>query len=137
MQHRAFTLGFTLLLVGFSSSLLAQKKQEYRAVVNELDQKILGSIANKLPLKIAVVPFTASTPTVQNRFGEYLTESVTGKLLEKPNQFKVFERSRLDAIFKENELMLSGMMNTAEAMKIGKLLSVDALFSGTYTQLKS
>jgi TolB-like protein len=137
MQHRAFTLGFTLLLVGFSSSLLAQKKQEYRAVVNELDQKIQGSIANKLPLKIAVVPFTASTPTVQNRFGEYLTESVTGKLLEKPNQFKVFERSRLDAIFKENELMLSGMMNTAEAMKIGKLLSVDALFSGTYTQLKS
>jgi TolB-like protein len=137
MQHRAFTLGFTLLLVGFSLNLAAQKKQEYRAVVNELDLKIQGSIANKLPLKIAVVPFTASTPTVQNRFGEYLTESVTGKLLENPNQFKVFERSRLDAIFKENELMLSGMVNTAEAMKIGKLLSVDALFSGTYTQLKS
>lgn len=134
MRHRIFLY---TLLVGLTYGSLAQKKQEYRAVVSELDQKIQGSVANKLPLKIAVVPFRSSTPTVQNRFGEYLTESVTGKLLEKPNQFKVFERSRLDAIFKENELMLSGMMNTAEAMKIGQLLSVDALFSGTYTQLKS
>jgi TolB-like protein len=127
----------TLLLVGCLLNSQAQKKQEYRAVINELDLKIQVSAANKVPLKIAVVPFMSSTPTVQNRFGEYLTESITGKLLEKPNQFKVFERSRLDVIFKENELMVSGMMNTAEAMKIGKLLSVDALFSGTYTQLKS
>jgi TolB-like protein len=127
----------TLLFVGLSFGTWAQKKQEYRAVVEELHQRIEISVANKLPLKIAVVPFKSSTPTVQNRFGEYLTESITGKLLEKPNQFKVFERSRLDVILKENELMVSGMMNTAEAMKIGKLLSVDALFSGTYTQLKS
>ena len=138
MQHRIFYSILILVLVGFASAdSLAQKKQEYRAVVNELDQRIQNSAAGKIPLKIAVVPFTGSTPGTQNRFGEYLTESITGKLLEKPNQFKVFERSRLDAIFKENELMVSGMMKTADAMKIGQLLSVDALFSGTYTKLKS
>lgn len=134
MQCRIYPL---LFLVCLSFLLPAQKKQDYRTVVNELYQKIETSATNRLPLKIAVVPFTSSSPTQQNRFGEYITESVTGKLLEKPQQFKVFERSRLDAIFKENELMVSGMMNTAEAIKIGKLLSVDALFSGTYTQLKS
>ena len=137
MQSRVFISWLIPVLVSFNYFLTAQKKQEYRAVVNELYQKIETSAANKAPLKIAVVPFTSSSPTLENKFGEYLTESTTGKLLEKPHQFKVFERSRLDAIFKENELMVSGMMNAAEAIKIGKLLSVDALFSGTYTKLKS
>lgn len=115
----------------------AQKKKDYTVVVAELTKRLETSAASKVPLRIAVVPFTSSVPDGQNKFGEYLTESVTGKLLEKPNQFKVFERSRLDAIFKENELMVSGMMKTSEAMKIGQLLSVDALFSGTYIKLKS
>ncbi len=33
--------------------------------------------------------------------------------------------------------MLSGLMKPSEALKIGQLLPIDALFSGTYTKLKT
>src|SRR5690606_33428106 len=53
------------------------------------------------------------------------------------DHLKLFERKRIDAILKENEFMLSGMIKASEAIKIGELLPIDALFSGTYTKLKN
>src|SRR6267154_5888712 len=115
----------------------AQKAKEHSEVVAELVEKI-ESIKPAGQFRIAVVPFVSSNPADASKaFGEYLTESITGKLSEKPQAFKVFERQRLDAVFKENELMLSGMMKPSEALKIGQLLPLDALFSGTYTKLKT
>jgi len=116
----------------------AQKTQEHSQVVAELVQKIEISVPAGKQFRIAVVPFVSSNPAETSKaFGEYLTESISGKLSEKPQAFKVLERQRLDAVFKENELMLSGMMKPSEALKIGQLLPLDALFSGTYTKLKT
>lgn len=116
----------------------AQKAKEHSEVVAELVEKIESIRPTGKQLRIAVVPFVCSNPADASKaFGEYLTESITGKLSEKPQAFKVFERQRLDAVFKENELMLSGMMKPSEALKIGQLLPLDALFSGTYTKLKT
>ena len=116
----------------------AQKAKEHAEIVTELVEKIESIKPAGKPFRIAVVPFVSSNPAETSKaFGEYLTESITGKLSEKPQAFKVFERQRLDAVFKENELMLSGMMKPSEALKIGQLLPLDALFSGTYTKLKT
>jgi TolB-like protein len=116
----------------------AQKVKEHSEVITELVEKIEGIKPVGKQFRIAVVPFVCSNPADASKaFGEYLTESITGKLSEKPQVFKVFERQRLDAVFKENELMLSGMMKPSEALKIGQLLPLDALFSGTYTKLKT
>ena len=127
-----------LILILTFTFAKAQKTQEHSQVVAELVEKIESIIPAGKPFRIAVVPFVCSNPAETSKaFGEYLTESITGKLLEKPQSFKVFERQRLDAVFKENELMLSGMMKPSEALKIGQLLPIDALFSGTYTKLKT
>src|SRR5882762_3331841 len=116
----------------------AQKAKEHSEVVAELVEKIESIKPAGKQFRIAVVPFVCSNPADASKaFGEYLTESITGKLSEKPQAFKVFERQRLDAVFKENELMVSGMMKPSEALKIGQLLPLDALFSGTYTKLKT
>jgi TolB-like protein len=117
----------------------SQKARDYSQIVNELVAQIEEANTTSKALRIAVVPFipSAATPDEPKAFGEYLTESINGKLSEKPHLYKVFERKRLDAIFKENQLMLSGMMKPSEALKIGELLSIDAVFSGTYTKLKS
>lgn len=118
--------------------MYAQKAKDYTEITSELIQKIEDAHIASKQLRIAVVPFVPSNSEETSKaFGDYLTESVTGKLSEKPQKFKVFERQRLDAVFKENELMLSGMMKPSEALKIGQLLPIDALFSGTYTKLKS
>jgi TolB-like protein len=127
-----------LLMFCFSAATYAQKVQEHSQVVAELVQKLESTVPAGKPFRIAVVPFVSSNSAETSKaFGEYLTESISGKLSEKPQAFKVLERQRLDAVFKENELMLSGMMKPNEALKIGQLLPLDALFSGTYTKLKT
>jgi len=129
---------YSIILIYFPVSLLAQKAKDYSEVVAELVQKVEAAHVNAAPIRIAVVPFVPSNSEQTSKvFGDYLTESITGKLSETPQKFKVFERQRLDAVFKEHELELSGMMKPSEALKIGQLLPIDALFSGTYTKLKT
>ena len=117
----------------------AQKSKTQAKAVDDLVTRLSAVRLPSQPTRLAIVPFISSSPSsdAKNTFGEYLTELVIGKIDQDANQFKLFERSRLDAIFKENELMLSGMMNPSEAIRIGQLLPIDALFSGTYTKLKS
>jgi TolB-like protein len=92
-----------------------------------------------VPQKLAVVPFTATASTVQQSqaFGEYLTETIIGLLSGHPEKLKLFERTRMDAILKEHEFILTDLMKPAAALKIGQLAPIDALLSGTYTKLKS
>jgi TolB-like protein len=120
-------------------TLNAQKPKSYAAVTDELGQKIISAPAQKSVQSLAVVPFTATTSTIQESkaFGEYLTETIIGKLSGHPEKLKLFERTRMDAILKEQEFILTDLMKPAAALKIGQLAPIDALLSGTYTKLKS
>jgi TolB-like protein len=128
---------FLVFVLVFPS--VAQKTKDQIAVATELAQKINSASFSKNPVRLAIVTFVPvqGNASAINTYGEYLTESIIGKLSEHSDKIKLFERKRLDAILKENELMLSGMMKPSEALKIGELLPIDALFSGTYTKLKS
>jgi TolB-like protein len=129
---------YSIILLYFPASLFAQKAKDYTEIVSELVQKVEAAHVTAIPTRIAVVSFAPSNSEEASKaFGDYLTESITGKLSVTPQKFKVFERQRLDAVFKELELELSGMMKPSEALKIGQLLPIDALFSGTYTKLKT
>lgn len=130
------------LLTGFlflCFTALAQKTKDHTVVVAEIADKIRSANFGKVQVRLAVVTFVpiqnkANDP---NTFGEYVTESIIGKISTNTDKFKLFERKRVDAILKENEFMLSGMIKANEAIKIGELLPIDALFSGTYTRLKN
>jgi TolB-like protein len=130
---------FALLLFISSLTLHAQKPKSYPAVTQELTQKIVIAPSAVVPQKLAVVPFTATASTVQQSqaFGEYLTETIIGLLSGHPEKLKLFERTRMDAILKEHEFILTDLMKPAAALKIGQLAPIDALLSGTYTKLKS
>ncbi len=47
--------------------------------------------------------------------------------------FNIVERSRLEQIFKEQNLQMSGAIDDNQAVEIGKLLGIDALISGSVT----
>lgn len=130
---------FVLLLLAGSATLQAQKPKSYPAITQELAQKIVASPGGILPQKLAVVPFTATTSSTEQSpaFGEYLTETILGLLSGHPEKLKLFERTRMDAILKEHEFILTDLMKPAAALKIGQLAPIDALLSGTYTKLKS
>jgi TolB-like protein len=132
-------ISIALLLFFCSLTLQAQKKKSYAAVTQELTQKIVEAPSVVLPQKLAVVPFTATASSVETSqaFGEYLTETMIGLLSGHPEKLKLFERTRMDAILKEHEFILTDLMKPAAALKIGQLAPIDALLSGTYTKLKS
>jgi TolB-like protein len=127
------------LLITLPVATWAQKSRSYTAVTAELSQKIVDAPAVRLPQNLAVVPFTATPSSTQQSkaFGEYLTETILGSLSGHPQKLKLFERTRMDAILKEHEFILTDLMKPAAALKIGQLAPIDALLSGTYTKLKS
>jgi len=137
-------------LILLSPSLFAQKAKSYFAVTDELSSKIIATVPSGKSLHVAVVPFvaTAASPEKGTAFGEYITETIIGSLTGspsrstsaeqgQPDKIKVFERTRLDAVLKEQQFILTDLMNPAAALKIGQLVPIDALLSGTYTKLKS
>lgn len=128
-----------LLLIMLPISLHAQKPRSYAAVTTELSQKIVDAPSPRVPQNLAVVPFTATASSAQQSkaFGEYLTETIIGSISGHPAKLKLFERTRMDAILKEHEFILTDLMKPAAALKIGQLAPIDALLSGTYTKLKS
>lgn len=128
-----------LLLIQLPLSLQAQKPRSYAAVTTELSQKIIEAPSVRVPQSLAVVPFnaTASSAEQSTAFGEYLTETIIGSISGHPDKLKLFERTRMDAILKEHEFILTDLMKPAAALKIGQLAPIDALLSGTYTKLKS
>ena len=136
MPKIGFTLSFIIIL---PLALQAQKPKSYASVTAELSQKIIDAPSARMPQSLAVVPFTATASSAEQSkaFGEYLTETIIGSIAGHPEKLKLFERTRMDAILKEHEFILTDLMKPAAALKIGQLAPIDALLSGTYTKLKS
>ncbi|TXH28239.1 MAG: hypothetical protein E6Q96_05395 [Cyclobacteriaceae bacterium] len=127
-----------LTIITLALQAQAQKPKSYPAVTQELATKIIAAPAPKAPQSLAVVPFTATPSSQQSKaFGEYLTETIIGSISGHPDKLKLFERTRMDAILKEHEFILTDLMKPAAALKIGQLAPIDAILSGTYTKLKS
>ena len=130
---------YVVLLICLCSTAVAQKPKNYTDVTQELADKIIAAQAAIEPTQLAVVPFAATHSSTQSsiQFGEYLTETIIGLLTGHPQKIKLFERTRMDAVLKEQEFILSDLMKPAAALKIGQLIPIDVILSGTYTKLKS
>src|SRR4051812_38593573 len=114
-------LKWILFFVTVVTCTYAQKAKDYSAVINELADKLQAAHLSEQPIRLAVVPLSNTQSSYSNRFGEYVTESLISKLSDQPAKYKIFERKRLDAILKEDELILSDLMLPEAAQKIGKL----------------
>jgi PBP1b-binding outer membrane lipoprotein LpoB len=98
----------------------------------------IDSISKVHALRLGILPFVSTIEPVDtaNEFGKYVAEKLTSRIGSSIQRIKMYERTRLDAIFKENSLSLSGMINENDAMKIGELIPIDFLFTGTFTVLR-
>jgi TolB-like protein len=133
-----FTSGFLLSSVDARNS---RKNQNVAVTLDECVAELLSrsvSLSSRDVIRIAVLPFipTQKEYLSDNQFGGYFTEVLTSKLSTQ-KQFRVFERSRLDAITKELTLNVSGLINENQAKKIGELAPIDYILTGTYTKMKS
>jgi TolB-like protein len=79
--------------------------------------------------RIAVLEFTDLQGQVTN-FGRYLSEELITRLYDS-SKFKVVERQLLNKVIAEQKLSLTGVVDPASARKLGSVLGVDAIVSGT------
>ena len=96
------------------------------------------SFSQELP-RIAVMGITSTAPGYIWRSDSSLaagaTDLMVNALLE-ANRFRVFERSKLDAILQEQNFQhFSGLVDQTTAVKLGKMIGVDAILTGSITNI--
>ncbi len=101
--------------------------------VAELSKQISDGLTENQKRTIAVVEFVDLKGNVTD-FGRFLAEELITRLYQ-TKKFKVIERQLLNKIVTEQKLSLTGMIDQTSAQKLGRLLGVDAIATGTVTDL--
>ncbi len=139
-----FILTFVMLILSsfaFScSSQVPAMAQNRKAAQESLDSQleslsdqIVVSLSQKQKSKIAIIEFSDLQGNVTN-FGRYLAEELITRLYL-TNKFEVIERQLLNKVLQEHQLNLSGLIDVNSAQELGRILGVDAIASGSVTDL--
>ncbi|MGC8596105.1 MAG: FlgO family outer membrane protein [Candidatus Kryptoniota bacterium] len=128
---KKFMVSPVLFTLFITASVFAQGSLDQR--VAELSQQIAKEMKDYQKTTIAVVQFTDLDGNVTD-FGKYLAEELITRLFQ-TKMFKVIERQLLNKVIAEQKLSLTGMIDPNSAKQLGKLLGVDAICSGTITDL--
>lgn len=111
----------------------AETPEQLNAKIDELTNQIIKNMTQKKKSKIAVIEFTDLNKKVTD-FGRFLSEKLITKLFL-TGSFLVIERNQLEKVMSEHKLNLSGTVDPASAKRLGKILGVDAIATGTITDM--
>lgn len=136
--RKGFLLFFFLLVTGCVSTAQKANDQEERSrqldkALNGLTSQIVKSIRGTGRKKIAIIEFSDLDGNV-TQFGQFLAEELITRLFTS-KKFEVIERQLLNKVLEEHKLSLSGLVDPSSARELGRLLGVDAIVSGTITDL--
>lgn len=103
-----------------------------RAIANLTDQ-IISSMIAKGKTKVVVIEFSDLQGNIL-KFGKYLSEELITRLFM-TQKFDVIERRLLNKVLDEQKISLSGLIDSNSIRELGKILGVDAIVTGTITDL--
>jgi TolB-like protein len=128
----AITVGI-LLLVSQGEPVSAQKVMTDG--IKDLATQIATNVAKEQKRRIAVLPFREldGKPTV---LGTYISEELVTDLFT-IGGLSIVERSMLDRLLGEIRLSQTGLIDPDTAKRLGKIAGVDAIVTGTITDLQS
>ncbi len=101
--------------------------------LSDLTTQIINSITEDGKKKIAVIEFSDLEGNV-TQFGKYLAEELITRLF-RTKKFEVVERQLLNKIISEQKLSITGIIDENSAKELGRIIGVDAIVSGTITDL--
>lgn len=127
MRNALLGLFLTICLGSGAAPIWAQGGLDQR--VAELSKQIAVKIEADQKKTIAILEFVDLQGNVTD-FGRYLAEELITNLYE-TGRFKVIERQLLNRIISEQKLSLTGIVDPASAKKLGSILGVDAIVSGS------
>src|SRR5262245_59082412 len=100
----------------------------------DLSQQISREFGSSTRKTIAVVEFTDLKREITDLESFLCEELISG--LYQTRKFKVIDRQLLNKVIAEQKLSLTGPIDPASAKRLGKLLGVDAIVSGTVADLE-
>jgi TolB-like protein len=103
------------------------------AQLDDLARQVLESLRVERKSKIAVAEFPDLNGEV-TEFGQFVAEELITRLY-RSGSFQVVERRLLNKVITEQELSLSGLVDTGSAQRLGQILGVDAIATGSITDL--
>jgi len=101
--------------------------------LDNLISQIINSLSENNKVKIGVIEFSDIEGNVTN-LGKYIAEELTTRLY-RTNRFNVVERQMMDKILAEQNLSTHGYIDINSETGIGKVLGLDAIVSGSITDL--
>ena len=122
-----------LLFIFLFSSTLTFAQANLAEQLDDLNRQITTKVTATNKATIAVIEFADLEGNVTN-FGRFLSEELITRLYE-TEKFKVIERQLLNQVIKEQKLTLSGIVDPASAKQLGRVLGVDAIVSGSISDL--
>jgi TolB-like protein len=132
-KSRSAVLAALAMLLALAPQAAAQKV--LADGVRDLATQIAAKVTKEQKHKIAVLPFKEleGQPTI---LGTYLAEELVTDLFENPG-LSIVERTMLDKVVGELKLDQSGLVDPETAKRVGKIAGVDAIVTGTITELSS
>lgn len=134
MKKRCFFIVISLLFVIFSfkDAFAAANIEEG---VGQLAEKISQKMIEGKKQKIAIVDFSDLNGNV-TALGQFLAEELTTRLFDvAPGKFEVVERRMLLKLEEELILGQTGFIEEKSIKKMGQVLGVDAIVTGSMTDL--
>lgn len=104
----------------------------YENEIRELSIKLAENITKAAKTRVAVVDFTDLQGNV-TELGRFFAEEFAVALLEKKKGFEIIDRTHLQSMIKEHKLSATGLIDPATAQKLGKIVGVDTLVTGSIT----
>ncbi|HXK37880.1 MAG TPA: FlgO family outer membrane protein [Candidatus Paceibacterota bacterium] len=126
------SLFFSFMLTVFGPTLQAQPASDrFDASITNLASDISSKSRQTGVIKIAILSLSGGDSQT-SAFGKILAEELTVKLFE-TRKFQIVERELLVKILKEQKFELSGPVDGAAIQRLGKLLAIDAILTGSIT----
>lgn len=101
--------------------------------LGELSKEISDELTGNQKTTVAIAEFVDLDGKVTS-FGKFLAEELVTRLY-KTKKLKVIERQRLDKVIAEQKLSLTDIIEASSAKRLGRILGVDAIVTGTISEL--
>jgi len=128
-RHFALALAGTLIL---SSCAPGTKIKQKDATTVQVTEKVESKYTSPRR-RVGVIAFENKAPYGQGRIGDTATDILITELV-KSGKFIVIERDKLDKIMAEQKLGQSGAIDPNTAAKMGKILGLNAIITGSVSQ---
>ena len=125
---------FLSVVIAFFAMMLVAPNV-FADAYDDIATELSGSASELKNPKIALVPFSYSgTGATDDGGGSVVSDRLTTKIV-KLKKFKVIDRESLQKVLEEQKLQTSGVVDPETAKKLGKILGVEAIITGSLTNM--